>query len=266
MAVGTPTFARTKLSIWPVFTGQIATFRQLVRRNPFRSRYGRKGLNCGSRDSRPTHVIQGSRFAMMNLMRYVLVVALLCSACSKGSPLAPTVAQHQPVWALSGQSNAIGVKGALEAYATIVGAEQGSQPISAWAPGTPLWSALADSLRAGPVDAFIWYQGENNRYDVDTYPASLDDLLARVRAVQNPSRIVICGLGGMAGYEEFRVMQRVYAGSRGLIFVPSEDLPRTQAGDYDIPSGGLWPGGDYNPHLTVEGYKRMAERIATALR
>ena len=121
-------------------------------------------------------------------------------------------------------------------------------------------------VRGRQADAFIWWQGENNRYDVETYPASLDDLLARVRAIQNPRRIVICGVGGMAGYEDFRAMQRGYALEHGLIFVPAEDLPRTQPGDFDVPSGGLWPGGDYNPHLTVEGYRIMAQRVAEALR
>ena len=57
-----------------------------------------------------------------------------------------------------------------------------------------------------------------------------------------------------------------YALEHGLIFVPAEDLPRTQPGDFDVPSGGLWPGGDYNPHLTVEGYRIMAQRVAEALR
>ena len=195
-------------------------------------------------------------------------VVLMVAACGgKGSPLAPGVATAAvPVWVLSGQSNAVGVKGALESYATIVGAEEGSAGISAWAPGTPLWSALEASLRAGPVDAFIWWQGENDRYNVDSYPASLDNLIARVTTTQHPTRIVLCGLGGMAGYEDFRAMQRQYATSRGLLFVPSEDLPRTQAGDYDTPSGGIWPGGDYNPHLTVEGYKVMASRINAVLR
>lgn len=188
-------------------------------------------------------------------------------ACGKGGPMAPTGPQtHAPVWALSGQSNAVGLKGSLEAYATIVGAAQGSVQISAWAPGAPLWAALEASLRAGPDDAFIWYQGENNRYDVAAYPAWLDDVIARVQTVQPQRRIVICGLGGMDGYEDFRAMQRQYAATRGYLFVPSDDLPRTQAGDYDTPSGGIWQGGDYNPHLTVDGYKMMAQRVATALR
>jgi len=201
-------------------------------------------------------------------MGLLLVLAALSSACA-GSPLAASARPLPQVWALSGQSNVIGLKPALEPYATIIGAAEGSQPISAWGPNTPLWTQLEAtllSLRGRQADAFIWWQGENNRYDVETYPASLDDLLARVRAIQNPRRIVICGVGGMAGYEDFRAMQRGYALEHGLIFVPAEDLPRTQPGDFDVPSGGLWPGGDYNPHLTVEGYRIMAQRVAEALR
>lgn len=178
-------------------------------------------------------------------------------------------------WVLSGQSNAVALEHYLRPYATIRAVAEGSMPIEAWALGTSLWTALEAQLHAGPVDAFVWWQGENNTDDPDAYPSKLDDLIRRVQAVLGRQRVllvVIIGvtaagpLGGLEGWDAFRAMQATYAAARGFSYVRCDDIdPKPVIGSYDPPSGGLWPGPASSPHLTSAGYVQVAARVAAAL-
>ena len=178
-------------------------------------------------------------------------------------------------WVLSGQSNAVGLAPYVGPYATIRSVSQGSVGIAAWDAGQPLWVALEAALRAGPVDAFLWWQGENNTDDPDGYPTKLDDLMRRVQAVVGRQKLltaVIIGvsaagpLGGLEGWDTFRAMQATYAAARGFYYVRCDDIdPKPVIGSYDPPSGGTWAGPTSSPHLTSAGYVQVASRVATVL-
>lgn len=190
-------------------------------------------------------------------MRSVLVLALLCSACA--NPLAPEAPSVAPVttprWVLSGQSNAVNLKPYLTAYATILGVQQNSTPIRAWAADGPLWAPLAADL--SPTDqAFIWWQGEMDAYEGSTtYAHDLRDLLTRVRSA-GLQTIVIVGLADMpdaryaAAYTSIRAIQQQVASELGARYVTSEHLPL----DPDVVF-----------HLTPDGYSQMAARITAVL-
>lgn len=195
----------------------------------------------------------------------LLICASVWSACSSRGVSDPSPI---PVWGLSGQSNAVGLKPPLTAFATITGAQQNSQPIQAWDSGQPLWTALETSLRSQPISAFIWWQGEANTDDVAGYPARLDNLLARVRAITGSVPVILCGVNAAPGFDPFRTMQQQYAASHtGIIYAPSNDLPRPVGGDWDVPTQQILPPGiTDSPHLTEEGYRLMAARIAARLK
>jgi hypothetical protein len=191
-------------------------------------------------------------------MRVVLLLALLTSACA--NPLAPEPAQVAPVastprWVLSGQSNAVNLKPYLTPYATILGVQQNSTPIRAWATDGPLWGPLAAELN--PSDqAFIWWQGEMDAYEGSTtYAADVRDLLTRVRA-SGIQTLVIVGLADMpdahyaANYATIRAIQQQIASELGARYVSSERLPVDPESIF---------------HLTPDGYQQMAARLLPVL-
>jgi hypothetical protein len=191
-------------------------------------------------------------------MRFVLLLAVLTSACA--NPLAPEAPQIAPVastprWVLSGQSNAVNLKPYLTPYATILGVQQNSTPIRAWAVDGPLWGPLAAELN--PSDqAFIWWQGEMDAYEGSTtYATDLRALLTRVRSA-GLQTLVIVGLADMpdaryaANYATIRAIQQQIAGELGARYVSSERLP--------IDPDSIF-------HLTPDGYAQMAARLLPVL-
>jgi hypothetical protein len=207
------------------------------------------------------------RDALFLLLTGTVACSSPLSPSATPAPLSPTQAKTPPPpapIALSGQSNAVGLKGFLEAYGPVVGVQQNSTPIRAWAVDGPLWPALAASLPG--ASAFVWWQGEADLTRIDSYPAALDDLLARVRAITGPIPIVICGVNSHSGQDAFRAMQQTYATSHRYAFVRSDDLPQSQPGELDIPTGEI-PPYDFTEsyHLSAEGYRQMAARVEVAL-
>jgi hypothetical protein len=201
-------------------------------------------------------------------MRYLTPLLLLTMAFAW--LLQPSTLAKPRRWVLSGESNAMGLKPALESYAPIVGVQRNSTPIAAWAPSGALWATLAATLPHST--AFIWWQGESDVRPggamAENYPAALEDLMAQVTAITGPIRIVICSANSNDEYRALRALQRAEAHAHRWVYVPSNDLPQPGPGDLDVPSQMILPATfriGASPHLSQGGYQQMAARLAAVL-
>jgi hypothetical protein len=111
------------------------------------------------------------------------------------------------------------LKPAIVSYGPVIGVQQNSAPIAAWAPQGPLWPTLAASLPHST--AFIWWQGESDVRPggtvAENYPAALEDLIARVTAITGPIRIVICSANSNSAHAVLRALQRAEERAHGWI-------------------------------------------------
>ncbi len=132
-------------------------------------------------------------------MKHLLIAfAILSSACSHSSPMAPTATVKAPIGLpiiVNGQSNAVDLffADAMPAqYPNSVCAGcLATTPLSAWAPGSDLWMQLNASLHQ-PLTAFVHWEGEAD-YNLGNHNYANDEraFLARVRADNgNPHLLV----------------------------------------------------------------------------
>jgi Carbohydrate esterase, sialic acid-specific acetylesterase len=176
---------------------------------------------------------------MTHLIRLCAILALLLDmACSS---LFPTPRRATDPIVLSGQSNALpdhlGDPFQAEYPATAVVAE-GSQPISAWDVGRPLWAQLEPLLHRRHLRAFVWWQGESDaQLLVGDYEGHLRAFLHRVRhAAADPSLLIVVvqvlrytppagsGLGDADGVRADQA--RYVASDPRSVLVSVDDLPR----------------------------------------
>jgi hypothetical protein len=143
--------------------------------------------------------------------RTVGAIALFVAfAGSIRQPAADTDAPTRPLrLILSGQSNAAALQPFLCRHDIVVGHAVSLTPIACWDDGAACWTILARAIAtgalsreaeppvhvasysAGTVDAFVWWQGENDAGTAD-YGARFADLARRVRAaVGNPALLVV---------------------------------------------------------------------------
>lgn len=139
------------------------------------------------------------------------------------------------------------------------------ESIHNWAAGAEGWQHLEHAISTSGQGArwFLWFQGEADAVGKCTkaaYAADLEDLIMRVRrAARNPAmNVLIVGLADApsrqiaAQYGEIRTAQQeVAARDRHAFYVSAEGLPTAVDQPY---------------HLTHEGYRVLAMRIAAMVR
>lgn len=198
--------------------------------------------------------------------------ALFATGCGASSPTSPSqsaspppVAQTRLALACSGQSNAVELcfgtptspGSFLAPYADQVAFAEGSRPISYWDADWDCWTRLRDVLSANHprLDAFVWWQGENNWMDPSGYyRAKLADLVARVRlTVGNPNLRILVVQTGIRDDTRATILTEqlaFIAHDRNAVLVPTGDLA--------FPDGGV--------HMEDAGYRIVAQRIAQLAR
>jgi len=181
------------------------------------------------------------------------ILAVLLAALAGGCAVPATRAETQPVWGLSGQSNAEKLQPFLEPYARVVGYSKTSTAIEEWGVGKPMWRRLEPALHT-PMSAFIWWQGEsNNNEPAGSYRAKLADLAARIRRAAHAPNLLFVVIRVGPNYRPpgctiWNEEDAFVAADGHAILIPNDDLEFVDA-----------------VHMTPAGYTAMAARLGQTL-
>lgn len=200
------------------------------------------------------------------MTRALIAVVVAGSACAT-SPTAP--GNESSATVLAGQSNAIGLRPALEALTPLAGAgDRGATAIACWASTGACWAELKPAIQsARPVDAFVWWQGEMDILQCvvpDVYGAcptgygqSLTNLIARVRSAAGDPHltIVVMQMGTWAAH-----FGRSSTVERETLAWVQQDANAVyvETRDQEYRTDGI--------HMTEAGYTQVAKRVVEAIR
>lgn len=207
---------------------------------------------------RATPSVSGPNVA--KIVAAAVATAIIATACSSGTPNAPSTAQPPApaaaaaTLALSGQSNAEFLAPFLAATypGSVVGDWESGLPIAFWQTTDRMWPPLAAALHQ-PLRAFVWYQGESDYREPAAYGTALAELLGRVRAEAHDPQLllVVVRIAPEPAFAGVRAAQEAFvAGDAHALLVSTDDLP-------------FRPG---EVHLTDDGYRTLAARLIAALR
>ena len=189
---------------------------------------------------------------MVHRWRALFVAAVCLIGACGGSPTAPSSGTISKPLVLSGQSNALLVEPVLKSVypQPVLTVAENGRAIEGWStgPSGDRWKELAPLLQE-PIQAFVWWQGESDRENVN-YLNDLRDLIARVRQANNNPRLLVI---------EVRVLNLQQNDS---VRAAQETFARTDANAILVSSDGFQDGA--SDHLTDVGYQTVAKRIVDA--
>lgn len=149
---------------------------------------------------------------------------------------------------LSGQSNALNLAPFLTAVypLSVFTVGDSGRPISGWDKNFGnMWTALIPLLQQ-PIQAFVWWQGESDRDNVQ-YLSDLQDLIARVRQVNNNPQLLVIEIRvlDLPQNASVRAAQQAFVAADPHAVLISSDGFQLSTSD----------------HLTDAGYQVVAKRI-----
>jgi hypothetical protein len=183
---------------------------------------------------------------------WLLAVACVAASCGGTSPTGPSPVTISRPLVLSGQSNALFVEPSLAPIypKPILMVAESGRAIEGWSAGPSgnHWNELIPVLQQ-PVQAFVWWQGESDRDNLN-YLSDLRDLIARVRQANNNSQLLVI---------EVRILDLP---QNAAVRAAQETFVRTDTNAVLISTDGFQEG--TSDHLTDAGYRTAAQRILDA--